>query len=67
MLSIVQNYWFWILVGAGWLFSSAVDTMPEVHPGSGWLYAWLYRFLHLIVANAQSAFQVAERARQDKP
>src|SRR5439155_8572347 len=29
VMEIVHNYWFWMLVALGWLFSSAVDTMPE--------------------------------------
>ncbi len=63
MMDIFQNYWFWVVLVLGWIFSAAVDTMPDVQPNSCLAYSWLYRFLHLFVANAKSAFYSAERVR----
>ncbi len=63
VMDIFQNYWFWVVLVLGWIFSAAVDTMPDVQPDSSLIYSWLYRFLHVFVANAKSAFYSAERAR----
>jgi hypothetical protein len=40
-----------ILLGAGWLFSALMSTMPPLSPDAGYWAVWSYRFLQAVAAN----------------
>jgi predicted benzoate:H+ symporter BenE len=40
-----------ILLGAGWLFSALMSTMPPLSSNAGYVATWMYRFLQAIAAN----------------
>lgn len=36
---------------AYWVFSAAIDALPDTKDTSGLFYQWLYKFLHTLAGN----------------
>jgi hypothetical protein len=55
LVSFLSNPIVWKLVVAYWLFSAAVDSLPQ--PNGNKFYQWLYAFLHSLAGNVKRAAQ----------
>ena len=53
LVSFLSNPVVWKLVVAYWLFSAAVDSLPQ--PNGNKFYQWLYGFLHATAGNVKRA------------
>jgi hypothetical protein len=47
--SLVHNPY--VVAGACWIFSAAIQAMPEPTTASSQFYRWMYGFTHLLGAN----------------
>src|SRR5215467_9861036 len=56
MFQLVIQHQFWFAVVLSWIFSAAVSAMPDPAANSNPAYPWLYRFLHTIAGNLNTAF-----------
>ena len=54
MFSLAMTHPFWSGVVLYWLYSAAVDNLPD--PNGNLFYRWFYGFLHSIAGNLRTAF-----------
>jgi hypothetical protein len=50
MRAVLTNPFLWLAAG-GWVFSSAVQALPEPTEASSVRYIFLYKYVHLLGAN----------------
>lgn len=56
MMQWIFKHEFWAAVGAYWVFSAAVSSMPPPSANSAAGYVWIYRFLHTLAGNVTTVF-----------
>ena len=56
MLEFIAQHQFSAAVAIYWIFSAAVDSLPDPAGNGGPVYLWLYRFSHTIAGNMTRAF-----------
>lgn len=55
-LDLMGDPHFWALVGAYWIFSAAIGSLPAPEPDSGKFYRWFFQFSNTLAANVTRAF-----------
>ena len=56
MFEFAIQHQFWAAVGAYWIFSAAVSSMPVPSSNNGAGYLWVFRFLHTLAGNVTTVF-----------
>jgi len=56
MFECIAKHEFWAAVGAYWVFSAAVSSMPAPSSTTAAGYVWLFRFLHTLAGNITTVF-----------
>jgi hypothetical protein len=56
MFDLIAKHEFWAAVGAYWIFSAAVSSMPVPSSNNGAGYLWVFRFLHTLAGNVTTVF-----------
>lgn len=56
-MNILHEHPTLVVIGAYFVFSAFVGSMPQPPANSGMGYVWLYGFLHILAGNIAEAFK----------